>query len=57
MKMSQQEIEKEEPMKWEDNLEKWHLESQVKKIFSGGGSNQQNEMVVLVKEDKVWGWI
>ena len=28
--MSPQETEKEEPMKWKDNLEKWHLGSQVK---------------------------
>lgn len=30
MKISPQESEKEELMKWKDNLEKWHLGSQVK---------------------------
>lgn len=50
--MSPQKTEKEELMKWKDNLEQWRLGSQVKKVFSGGGSDRQGEMMVLVKEDQ-----
>ena len=31
--MSPQETEKEELMKWKNNVEKWHLGSQVKSSF------------------------